>query len=90
MLYYCSRTASENGEVINDRRKSDPASYITTPRMSWDALPLKTGVEVELITNSEYLPVVDGMKRGRLTIVGTEHFVETSKLRLPLEILVLH
>jgi hypothetical protein len=38
----------------------DPANYISAPGLAWDAMLLKTGIELDLITDLRY--VKDGGK----------------------------
>ena len=50
----------------------DPVNYLTAPGLAWDAMLLKTGVKLELITDIEVLNMYESMKRGGLCFVGTE------------------
>ena len=52
-------------KVCMGRYGLDPAHYYTAPRMSWDALLKKTGVELELLTDLDmHLLIQKGMRGG--------------------------
>ncbi|KAL9959333.1 hypothetical protein ACROYT_G032647 [Oculina patagonica] len=56
-----------------DKYGLDPANYYTSPGLSWDALLKKTGVELELLTDSEmYLFIERGM-RGGISMVSKRY-----------------
>jgi hypothetical protein len=48
----------------------DPANYISCPGLAWDAMLLKTGIHLELITDLEILDMIERHKRGGLCFVG--------------------
>jgi len=49
--------------------KLDPCHYYTAPGLSWDAMLYKTGVELELLTDSEMYRFIErGMRGGISTI----------------------
>ena len=56
----------------------DPANYLTVPGLAWDAMLLKTGVKLELITDIEVLNMYESMKRGGLCFVGSKRHVKAN------------
>ena len=50
----------------------DPSNYISCPNLSWDAMLLKTGISIDLITDVDMLQMFEKMKRGGLTFVGSK------------------
>ena len=49
-----------------DYYELDPLNYISAPGMAWDALLLKTKIELELISDPKILDIVERMKRSGL------------------------
>jgi hypothetical protein len=47
----------------------DPANYVSCPGLAWDAMLLKTGIKLELITDLEILDMIERQKRGGLCFV---------------------
>ena len=47
----------------------DPAHYYTSPGLSWDALLKKTGVELDLLTESEMYNFIEMGMRGGISMV---------------------
>ena len=43
----------------------DPAKYISCPGLAWDAVLLKTGIHLELITDLEILDMIERQKKRR-------------------------
>ena len=56
----------------------DPANYISAPGLAWDAMLLKTGIELDLITDLEMLKMVERAKRGGLCFVGSKRMVKAN------------
>ena len=56
----------------------DPANYYSAPGLSWDAMLLKTDIELELITDLEMLHMIEKMKRGGLCFVGSKRHVKAN------------
>ena len=56
----------------------DPANYLTAPGLAWDAMLLKTGVKLELITDIEVLKMYESMKRGGLCFVGSKRHAKAN------------
>jgi hypothetical protein len=50
----------------------DPANYISAPSLAWDAMLLKTKIEIELISDPKILDVIERQKRGGLCFVGSQ------------------
>ena len=51
-------------KICLDYYELDPLNYISAPGMAWDALLLKTKIELELISDPKILDIVERMKRG--------------------------
>ncbi len=58
--------------------KLDPANYLTTPSLAWDAAPLQTKIKLELISNQEILPMIEKSKSGGLTFVGAKRYAKAN------------
>ena len=57
---------------------SDPAHYISAPGLAWDAMLLKTGIELDLITDLKMFKMVERAKRGGLCFVGSKRMVKAN------------
>ena len=60
----------------------DPANYMTAPSLAWDAMLLKTEVELDQITDIEVLKMIENMKRGGLCFVGSKRYVKANNMYL--------
>ena len=60
----------------------DPANYLTAASLAWDAMLLKTRVELELISDPEILTMVEKAKRGGLTFVGSKRYAKANNKRM--------
>jgi hypothetical protein len=58
--------------------KLDPASYLSAPGLSWDAMLLYTKIDLDLITDIEILNMIEEMKRGGLCAVGSKRHVKVN------------
>ena len=56
----------------------DPANYLTAASLAWDAMLLKTNVELELITDVSILDMFERSKRGGLTFVGSKRYAKAN------------
>ena len=65
-------------KVCMEYYKLDPTNYISSPGLAWDAMLLKTGIELDLITNLEILNLIEKMKRGGLCYVGSKRYVKAN------------
>lgn len=65
-------------KTCHDNYGLDPANYISAPGLSWDALLLKTGIELELITDLEIMDMVERQKRGGLCFVGSKRYAQAN------------
>ncbi len=72
-------------DIFENFRKSsiehyelDPANFITAASFAWSAMLLKTGVELELITDPKILDIFERSKRGGLTFVGSKRYVKAN------------
>ena len=57
----------------------DPANFITAAIYAWSCMLLKTGIELELITDQKILDVFERSKRGGLTFVGSKRYAKANK-----------
>ncbi|KAL9954396.1 hypothetical protein ACROYT_G041929 [Oculina patagonica] len=68
--------------ICQEKYGLDPAHYFTSPGLSWDALLKKTGVQLELLTDSEMHLFVERGIRGGISMVSkryakaNNHYVE--------------
>ena len=72
-------------DIFENFRKSsiahyrlDPANFITAASYAWSAMLLKTGVELELISDPKILDIFEKSKRGGLTFVGSKRYVKAN------------
>jgi hypothetical protein len=56
----------------------DPANYLSAPSLAWDAMMLKTGIELDQITDLKTLDFIERMKRGGLCFVGSKRQVRAN------------
>ena len=61
----------------------DPANYLASPGLAFDSMLLKTGVELEQITDIEMLNMFESMKRGGLCFVGSKRYAKANNKYLP-------
>ncbi len=54
--------------------KLDPLNYITSASLAWDAMLLKTNVEIGLISDIKLMDTMERGKRGGFTFVGTKRY----------------
>ena len=58
----------------------DPLNYISAPSLAWDAMLLKTNIELELISDVNMLEMIERQKRGGLCFVGSKrHCIANNK-----------
>ena len=55
-----------------------PCNYISCPGLAWDAMLLKTGIHLELITDLEILYMTERHKRGGLCFVGSKRCIQAN------------
>jgi hypothetical protein len=53
----------------------DPANYISAPSLAWDAMLMKTKIELEQIHDLKVLDIIERHKKGGLTFVGSKRHV---------------
>ena len=58
--------------------RPDPANYLTAASIAWDAMLLKTKVELDLISDQEILTMIEKSKRGGLTFVGSKRYAKAN------------
>jgi hypothetical protein len=61
------------GDVSMANYRLDPAHYLTTPSLTWDACLKYTNVELELITDPEIFLFFDSAMRGGLSVVSNRY-----------------
>ena len=64
--------------IIQRLSYGDPANYLTSPSLAWDAMILKTDIELDLITYIEMLQMVERQRRGGLCYVGSKRHVKAN------------
>lgn len=60
----------------------DPAFYLTAPSLSFDAMLLKTGVQLELLTDLEIIRLIQKGIRGGICLCSTRHALANNKYML--------
>ena len=63
--------------------KLDPLNYITAASLSWDAMMLKTNIEIGLISDIKIMDMMERGKRGGLTFVGSQRYAKANNKYLP-------
>ena len=56
----------------------DPLNYISAASLAWDAMLLKTKVELDLISDITILDIIERSKRGGLCFVGSKRRVKAN------------
>ena len=56
----------------------DPANYISAPSLAWDAMLMKTGIELEQIYDPKILDIIERHIRGGLCFVGSKRHVKAN------------
>ena len=57
----------------------DPSHYFTLPGYAWDAMLLKTGIELDLISDMDMYLMIEKGIRGGMTQVSLKHAVANNK-----------
>ncbi len=63
--------------------KLDPLNYISAASLSWDAMMLKTSIEIGLISDIKIMDIMERGKRGGLTFVGSQRYAKANDTYLP-------
>jgi hypothetical protein len=64
----------ENFRDLSMRTYSlDPAHYLTTPSLTWDACLRRTNVDLELITDPEMFLFFESAMRGRISVISNRY-----------------
>ena len=58
--------------------KLHPANYLTTASVAWDAMLLKAKAELDLISDTEMLTMIEKGKRGGLTFVCSKRYAKAN------------
>ena len=58
--------------------KLDPANYISAPSLAWDAMLMKTNIELEQIHDVQVLDIIERHKKGGLCFVGSKRHVKAN------------
>ena len=58
-------------------------NYISAPGLAWDALLLKTKINLDLITDIKVLDIIERPKRGGLCFVGSKRHVKCNNKYIP-------
>ena len=56
----------------------DPANYLSAPSLAWDAMLMKTGIELEQIYDPKILDIIERHKKGGLCFVGSKRHVKAN------------
>lgn len=74
---YCRTDVLLLADIFENYRKVtrktymlDPARYMSSPGIAWDALLMKTGIELELITDYDKLLMIEKGLRGGISMVS--------------------
>src|SRR5205085_5446835 len=70
-------------KISMDYYKLDPAWYITSPSLAWDALFKKTGVRVELLTDRTMLDMFEKGIRGGIVQICSQRFARANNKLMP-------
>jgi hypothetical protein len=63
--------------------KLDPLNYITAASLAWDAMMLKTNIELGLISDIKIMDIMERGTRGGLTFVGSQIYAKANNKYLP-------
>jgi len=61
----------------------DPLNYISAAGLAWDALLLKTKINLDLITDIKALDIIERQNRGGLCFVGSKRHVKCNNKYIP-------
>ena len=61
-----------------DYYELDPANYISAPGLAWDAMLIKTGIDLEQITDFNVLDIMETHKKGGLCFVCSNRHVKAN------------
>ena len=56
----------------------DPANYISAPSLAWDAMLMKTKIELDQIFDPKILDIIERQKKGGLCFVGSKRHVKAN------------
>ena len=62
-----------------EQYKLEPLTYYTLPHYAWNAMLLKTGVNMQLLHDKEMFDMIDSAKRGGIVQVSKKHCVANNK-----------
>ena len=60
-------------KTCHEKYRLDPAHYLSSPGLSWDALLKKTGVELDLLTESDMYNFIEMGMRGGISVVSKRY-----------------
>ena len=66
-------------EVCQKNYELDPAWYLTSPGLSWDAMLKKTDVELDLLTDPDMLMMFEKGTRGGVSMISNRHSKANNK-----------
>ena len=78
MFYYWQMYLKNLEKPCIQYYELDPSNYISAPSCAWDAMLLKTDIELDLIMDLEMLEMIEKMKRGGLCFVGSKRHVKAN------------
>jgi hypothetical protein len=62
-------------KTCHENYNLDPANYISSPGLAWDAMLLKTGISLQQMSDLQVLDIMERQKKGGLTFVGAKRHV---------------
>ena len=66
-------------DVYLKKNKLDPAWYYTSPGLSWDALPKKTEIKLDLLSDVNMILFIEGGIRGRVSMISNRYAKANNK-----------
>ena len=66
-------------EICRKNYKLDPAWYLTSPGLSWDAMLKETGIELDLITDPDMLLMFEKGTRGGVSMIPNRYSKANNK-----------
>ena len=66
-------------KICRKNYKLDPAWYLTTPGLSWDAMLKETGIELELLTDPDMLMMFEKGTRGGVSMISNRYSKANNK-----------
>ena len=78
MSYYWLMSLKTYRKTCLSYYRLDPANYLSAPGLAWDAMLLKTNIQLDLINDLETLDFIERSKRGGLCFVGSQRHAKAN------------